>query len=260
LKTYRQLDEAQILVTLTRLRDRITERFPDSGLARVAGELLALGRETAALVAYLRRPLWPVRCAVGLVIVLLALVLFGVVASVRLPTGVDGLAVFAQATEAAINDLIFLGATVYFLVTLENRLKRRKALAALHQLRSVAHVVDMHQLMKDPEQLASSQPKTPSSPIRALTASQLGRYLDYCSELLSVVSKITALHVQHFNDPVTLSAVNEIETLTIGLSGKIWQKISLLDRFAAATRHAPAAVSSGDLAAGQRPGGGRRDA
>jgi hypothetical protein len=232
---------------------------PDSGLAGVASELLALGRETAALGAYLRRPVWPVRCAVGFVIVLLGLVLFGVVASVRLPTGVDGLAVFFQATEAAINDLLFLGATVYFLVTLENRLKRRKALAALHQLRSVAHVVDMHQLMKDPERLASSQPQTPSSPLRALTASQLGRYVDYCSELVSVISKIAALHVQHFNDRVTLAAVNEIETLTSGLSGKIWQKISLLDRFAAAPRHAPATVSSEELA-GHRPGGGRRDA
>jgi hypothetical protein len=245
LKKYRQLVEAQVLVTLSRLRDRICERFPESGLAGVAGELLELGRETATLVAYLRRPLWPVRCAVALVIGLLAVVLGAVVISVRLPTGVDGLAIFAQATESAINDLLFLGAAVFFLGTLENRLKRRKALAALHQLRSVAHVVDMHQLMKDPERLASSQPNTPSSPARALTASQLGRYLDYCSELLSVISKIAALHVQHFNDPVTLAAVNEIEGLTSGLSGKVWQKITLLDRSVAA-RHPPAALSNRD--------------
>jgi hypothetical protein len=247
-KKYRQLDEAQILVTLTRLRDRIAERFPQSGLAGVANELLELGRETAAFVAYLRRPLWPVRCAVAAVIGLLAMVLFAVVVSVRLPTGIDGLAVFAQATEAAINDLIFLGAILFFLGTLENRLKRRKALAALHQLRSVAHVVDMHQLMKDPERLASSQPNTASSPARALTASQLGRYLDYCSELLSVISKIAALHVQHFNDPVTLAAVNEIESLTSGLSGKVWQKITMLDRSNVAPRHAPAALGSRDHA------------
>jgi hypothetical protein len=236
---YRQLDEAQILVTLTRLRDRIAERFPESGLARVASELLALGRETAALVAYLRRPLWPVRGAVAFVIALIAVVLFAVVSAVRLPSGVDALSVFAQATESAINDLLFLGAAIFFLVTLENRLKRRKALAALHQLRSVAHVVDMHQLMKDPERLASSQPRTPSSPIRTLTASQLGRYLDYCSELLSVISKIAALHVQHFNDPVTLAAVNEIETLTSNLSSKVWQKITMLDRSALAAGDTP---------------------
>ncbi len=36
--------------------------------------------------------------------------------------------------------------------------------------------------------------------------------------------------VQNFNDPVVLSTVNEIETLATGLSGKIWQKITLLER------------------------------
>ena len=230
LNKYRQLDDAQILLTLTRLRDRIGERFADSGLARVANELLVVGGETSNLVAYLRRPLWPVRCAVGLVIGVIAVVLIAMAASVRMPTGIDGLAVFVQATESAINDLIFLGVAIFFLVTLENRLKRRRALAALHQLRSVAHIVDMHQLTKDPERLTSPQADTASSPVRSLTPSELGRYLDYCSELLSVISKMAVLHVQHFNDPVTLAAVNEIEALANGLSGKIWQKITLLER------------------------------
>ena len=61
-----------------------------------------------------------------------------------------------------------------------------------------------------------------------MTRPELGRYLDYCSELLSLTSKIAALFVERFNDPVTLSAVNEIESLTAGLSRKIWQKISML--------------------------------
>ena len=36
------------------------------------------------------------------------------------------------------------------------------ALRALHQFRSLAHIVDMHQLTKDPERLMSPQPHTPS--------------------------------------------------------------------------------------------------
>ena len=88
----------------------------------------------------------------------------------------------------------------------------------------------MHQLTKDPERLLSKEPSTPSSPERLMTSPELGRYLDYCSELLSVTSKLAALLVQYFNDEVVLSAVNEIETLTTGLSGKIWQKIRMLDR------------------------------
>ena len=227
---YRQLDENQIVGTLARLRDRIAERFPDSGLSRVAGELLTLSNETTAFVAYVRRPHWPIRIGVGIAIGAMIVVLIAIVGSVRLSTAFDGLPEFVQALDSAISDLVFLGATVFFLVTLENRLKRRKALATLHQLRSVAHIVDMHQLTKDPERLGSPEPDTASSPPRALTAPALGRYLDYCSELLSLVSKIAALHVQHFNDPVALATVNEIETLTTGLSGKIWQKITLLDR------------------------------
>lgn len=59
---------------------------------------------------------------------------------------------------------------------------------------------------------------------------ELGRYLDYCSELLSVTSKVAALLVQYFDDAVVLASVNEIEELTTGLSSKIWQKITILDR------------------------------
>ena len=134
-----------------------------------------------------------------------------------------------QATESAINDVIFIGIAIYFLSTLENRIKRRRALDALHRLRSVAHIVDMHQLTKDPERLLLPQPDTASSPQRAMTPAELGRYLDYCSEMLSLTAKLAALHVQDFSDPVVLSAVTEIETLTSDLSSKIWQKITLLE-------------------------------
>ena len=58
----------------------------------------------------------------------------------------------------------------------------------------------------------------------------LGRYLDFCSELLSLTSKVAATLVQDFDDAVVLAGVNEVEELTTGLSGKIWQKITILER------------------------------
>jgi hypothetical protein len=61
-----------------------------------------------------------------------------------------------------------------------------------------------------------------------MTAWEMARYLDYCSELLSIIGKIAALHVQKFDDPVVLDAVDDIEDLTNGLSRKVWQKIALL--------------------------------
>jgi hypothetical protein len=129
-----------------------------------------------------------------------------------------------------VNDLVFVGAAIFFLVTWEGRRKRARALKALHQLRSMAHIVDMHQLTKDPERVVRTGPGTPSSPKLQMTSFELTRYLDYCSETLSVISKVAALYVQDFNDPVTMAGVNEVENLTAGLSRKIWQKIMILDR------------------------------
>ena len=230
LSQYRRLDELRIVATLARLRDRIAERFPDSGLSRIADELLALNTEVTAFVTYVQKPNWPIRFGAAVAIVGMAGVILAIAGSFTLSSGIGGVTDLIQAADAALSTFVFLGAMVFFLLTLEARLKRRKALAILHQLRSMAHVVDMHQLTKDPERIASAEPDTASSPERLLSPAELGRYLDYCSELLSLISKLGALHVQHFNDPVTLAAVNEVESLTSGLSSKIWQKITLLER------------------------------
>lgn len=227
---YRQLDQTQITQTLRRLRDRISERFPGAGLADVAGELVSLSEEAFTCIAYVRRPNWPIRVVVGMVIAaMVGIVGLGAV-SIQVSGKVDSLSELVQTLDASINDIVFLGVAIFFLVTLEGRIKRRSALTSLHQLRSVVHIVDMHQLTKDPERLMSPQPDTSSSPERSMSAPELGRYLDYCSEMLSLTSKIAASFVQSFNDPVVLSTVNEIETLATGLSGKIWQKITLLER------------------------------
>ena len=86
----------------------------------------------------------------------------------------------------------------------------------------------MHQLTKDPDRVGGQRRPTPSSPQHTLTAHDLGRYLDYCSELLAVIGKLAALYVQNFDDAVVLSSVDEIESLTNGLSRKIWQKVMIL--------------------------------
>jgi len=61
---------------------------------------------------------------------------------------------------------------------------------------------------------------------------ELTRYLDYCSEMLSLTSKLAALYAQELPDGVVIDAVNEIENLTGNLSRKIWQKISIVESFA----------------------------
>jgi hypothetical protein len=62
-----------------------------------------------------------------------------------------------------------------------------------------------------------------------MTPFELNRYFDYCNDSLALISKIAALYVQGFQDPVLLDAVDDVEDLTSGLSRKIWQKIIILD-------------------------------
>ena len=221
---YRALDYEEIAQTLEGLHSRISERFPDSGLRKVCAELIAVGKETNKCVAYLRAPHRPTRVFVGLAI--LAMIVIGVMAAVAQGLPERKWSEF----ESARNSLVFLGVAMFFLLSIEPRIKRRRALSVVHQLRSLAHVIDMHQLAKDPKHLLAPEIMDASSlGEQNMTTPELARYLDYCSDLLSVTSKLSALLVQYFNDPVLLGAVDEIETLTTGLSGKIWQKIQLLD-------------------------------
>jgi hypothetical protein len=128
------------------------------------------------------------------------------------------------------NDVVLIGAAILFLITVEVRIKRARVLEALHELRSIAHVIDMHQLTKDPGRYAKDRILTAHSPSWEMTAYELTRYLDYCSEMLSLTGKVGALYAQNFKDAVVLSAVNELENLTTGLSRKVWQKIMILHK------------------------------
>jgi len=230
---FRSLDATRIADTAERLGKRISERFPRSGLSGVAeslrGEVIAAA-ETARWIA---RPQWGVRVvAFVLISAMLALVVATVImlsGGVRLFESVSD---FIQGIDAAVNEIILLGAASYFLMGWETRRKRRRALRALHVLRSLAHIIDMHQLTKDPELVMMRAQETPSSPPRTFSKFELARYLDYCSEMLSVISKAAALYVQNFEDPVTLAAVNDVEQLTGSLSQKLWLKIDILERVA----------------------------
>ena len=242
---YSKLSEEKIISTLARLSARVAERFPGSGLSQVTDELFTFANEASETANYLQRPQWPLRAGVAVAIAVMVAVLVAAASTIRVSHNVAGIAELAQGLEAAVNDIIFLGLAIYFLVTIEGRMKRRRALGVLHTLRTVIHIVDMHQLTKDPERLMLPQPDTASSPERQMSAPELGRYLDYCSELVSLASKIAALLVERFNDPVVLSAVNDIETLATGLSGKVWQKITLLDRAASRAGDAFGATGNG---------------
>ena len=228
------LRDERIIETVAKLEQRIADRFPESGLANLCGQLLQVANQAAKRSAMIRQPILLIR-ALGyfLAFALLAMITGAVWFAVHTAGLTDkSLSVdnIIQTFDAAASGGLFIGASMYYLVNLEKRKKRRQALAAVHELRSIAHIIDMHQLTKDPERLCGSYEGTDNSPIEKMTHLQLGRYLDYCTEMLSLNGKIAALYINHFDDPNVVAAVGEVEQLSTGLSRKIWQKIMILNR------------------------------
>ncbi|MFT3862426.1 hypothetical protein [Micropruina sp.] len=225
------LDAGSVRATVVRLDARIKTRFPARNLTRLPGQLIEVIDHLRA-----RQDVWRDRrrwlelaCRLGIALVIIGL--FVALALIAFQSSADGeahgwgwLGVF----ESLVNDAVYAGIAVYFLWALPDRLQRHGDLATLQRLRSLAHVVDMHQLTKDPERLRSDFSSTTATVPLGLTAIELANYLDYCSELLSMVGKTAALFGEHTDDRTTLATIAGIEELTTNLSNKIWMKISLL--------------------------------
>jgi hypothetical protein len=227
---YRRLDPEMVAQTADRLRDRVAERFPDSGLAGVAEELAAVagvaGRRTRALT----KPYLGLRFLVFLVLV------SGLSAQAWIGSQVNWSALHAGADpvvltpviESGVNLMVLMFAGMWFLLTLEERLRRQRIQTWLHQLRAFAHVVDMHQLTKDPTVILNQGPRTPSSPARTMSRFGLARYLEYCAEMLALTGKLSALMAGETEDHVVIAAAGDVETLCTDLGRKVWQKIMIL--------------------------------
>ncbi len=226
---YRSLDPEKILATAATLETRVASRFPDAGLLGVAREIVSLTRDTTRAAQALLAPIWWLRILIAAIIVGGAALFLSVGSFLSFSNLSHDAVGSVQSIEAAINTTVLAGLGLTALVRLEARIKRRRVTRNLHGLRSVIHVIDMHQLTKDPAALSSSYRATAASPSRTFTAPELARYLDYCSEMLSVTGKLAALYAQAVNDDGVAEAVNDIENLGSNLSRKIWQKIMLIE-------------------------------
>jgi len=225
----RRLDTDKVVRTLGQLQARIEARFPDSGLAAVCAELAAAGRTTEQRARRLARPFIALRVFVALI--LLAALASEVAVAVEInwrAVLANGVVTLAQGLESTVNLVILSGGAAWFLLTLETRWKRRRVRTALNELREFAHVVDMHQLTKDPTIVMGGRHPTSASPKRSMTEFQLARYLDYCAEMLALISKLAALYGLLSLDTEIDQSVREIEGLTSDLGRKIWQKITIL--------------------------------
>ena len=223
------LDADKIIKTVDLLAQRISERFPEAGLYRVAKDFTLVARKARGDAADLGKPNWRLRL-ITMAILASGLTLFGfVITELHFSQPLRDIGTLVQVLEPAANIAILVALGIVFIVRLEARWKRKNALASLHILRSLIHVIDMHQLTKDPSILLGGLEPTASSPSRTMSRIELQRYLDYCSEMLSLSGKLAALYNQSVQDEVVIQTVNELESLSANLTRQIWQKIMILD-------------------------------
>src|SRR4051812_16140350 len=153
-KTFLKLDADALIAAIRQLRERIAARFPQASLGKIAQTVLEVAEKAKSRAARIRRPNPFVRATV----VLLVIGILGgfVFIAMHLDYGsaekdVKGASAFVQFLGAATQAVALLGGGAIFIVTLESRLKRARLIAAVHELRSLSHIIDMHQLTKCPD-------------------------------------------------------------------------------------------------------------
>jgi hypothetical protein len=228
---YETLNPDEVIATVGRLKQRIEDRFPGSGLGRVCSRLLEISHQASERAKWIERPIIRLRVGTWLLATALIAVIGYVVYWLKSQRADFDLAEAVQMIDAGTSTAIVVGGLLFFVISTERRMKRRRALEAIDELRSLAHIIDMHQLTKDPERLRARHIVTSHSPQQKMTAFELDRYLDYCSEMLALTGKVAAIYAQAFDDAVALEAVNDVENLTTSLARKIWQKIMVLHTF-----------------------------
>jgi hypothetical protein len=163
------LDAGKIVETLRTLQQRISQRFPDAGLASVCGDLIAIGERTQRNAQAIAATNWPLRIVVYLAVAAGLAGLAFVAWTLKVQVGSTEVFGFFQGVDAVMNLTVLVGAALLFATTLDDRIKRRRSLRELHVFRSIAHVIDMHQLTKDPSSILGDGAPTESSPQRAMS-------------------------------------------------------------------------------------------
>jgi hypothetical protein len=110
------------------LSKRIYERFPQSGLFQVSDQLLAFGRNVQEDSIWVAKPIVLLRIASGLLVLLFTVGAVWTLRTIGIPDESPRLMEFVMLLEAGINDVILISAGIFFLLTAEIRIKRRRAL------------------------------------------------------------------------------------------------------------------------------------
>ena len=141
-----RLDPARIIETADHLVRRVGEKLPESTLAGLADELAQLARQSEERADAARRPIVAIRIASILAVCGTLVGLWYLARHIHARWEFGTITEVFEATDAGFNLLVILAGALWSFLTLEARIKRRKALASIEELRDFIHVIDITQL------------------------------------------------------------------------------------------------------------------
>lgn len=220
-----RLDPVKIIEIAESLSQRIAKKWPESQLAALAAGLAQLARDTEQRVLQARRPILAIRIAsfvtAGLILLGLGNVLWYLLRRVHL-TLVVGSGELLEAADSGINVVALLAAGMWLLITLEARIRSKKVLESIQELREFIHVIDVTQLYHTPKMYHENgaSPDIPQSFDH--------NYLIFCGQMLAVISNLAALYTRGEGNESVLRAASDVQMLAIAKTEKLYSKADMV--------------------------------
>ena len=222
-----RLNPARIIETAENLARDIGEKLPVSSLAGLAVELAHIAHATVERTQQARRPIYAIRVLSFLAISTSLLGLCYLLDHIHARWEFGTIAEVFDATDAGFNLLVLLAGALWFLITIENRIKRKKALEFIEELREFIHVIDVTQLFYTP--LVYN-----SDPAAARTSVTFDyTYFLFCTQMLAVISNLAPLYTRGAAGDSILRAASDVEMLANAITTKLLSKAESIRQAAA---------------------------
>jgi heme/copper-type cytochrome/quinol oxidase subunit 1 len=128
-----KLHPEKIIIIIDTLEKRISERFPNSSLQKTCADFLGIAKETKNKIDWISKPNLTLRLFSYLIILLgLGGIVFAV-SNVNLKVNDTTFENMIALSESVFNDIILLGAAIFFLANTESRIKRKRAIKSLNE-------------------------------------------------------------------------------------------------------------------------------
>jgi hypothetical protein len=214
-----RLDPSRIVETAENLARRVSEKLPESNLAGLAVELAGIARVTDERTHRASTPIYVIRVACVLATVVSLLGLFFLVRHIHTRWEFGTITEVFESADAGVNILIVLAGGLWFLITLEARVRRKQALAFIGELLEFVQLIDVTQLYHTPEFYTSEHSAGGTAP-----RFDDNTYLLFCTEMLAVIANLAPLYTRANMDDSVWRAASDVVMLANTIEGRLLSK------------------------------------